>query len=47
MKPTPHLPTSFGWVFDEDETCCNVAGDVAPKIVEVVKDDSCAGYGQF
>ena len=48
-KPTPHLPTSFGWTLDEDGTYCIkwFEGDVAPKIVEVVKDDSCTGYGEF
>ena len=48
-EPTPHLPTSFGWTLDEDETYCIkwFEGDVAPKIVEVVKDDSCTGYGEF
>ena len=40
-KPTPHLPTSFGWTLDEDGTYCIkwFEGDVAPKIVEVVKDE--------
>ena len=48
-KPTPHLPTSFGWTLDEDGTYCIkwFEGDVAPKIVEVVKDNSCTGYGEF
>ena len=48
-KPTPHLPTSFGWTLDEDRTYCIkwFEGDVAPKIVEVIKDDSCTGYGEF
>ena len=48
-KPTPHLPTSFGWTLDEDGTYCIkwFEGNVAPKIVEVVKDDSCTGYGEF
>ena len=42
-----HLPATFGWAFDEDETCCDVAGDVVPKIVEVVKEYSCTSYGEF
>ena len=47
--PTPDLPTSFGWMLDEDGTYCHkwFEGDVAPKIVEVVKDNSCTGYGEF
>ena len=47
--PTPDFPTSFGWMLDEDGTYCHkwFDGDVAPKIVEVVKDDSCTGYGEF
>ena len=36
-------------MLDEDGTYCHkwFDGDVAPKIVEVVKDDSCTGYGEF
>ena len=47
--PTPDFPTSFGWMLDEDGTYCHkwFDGDVAPKIVEVVKDNSCTGYGEF
>ena len=49
MEPTPNLSTSFGWTLDEDGTYCIkwFEGDFAPKIVEVVKDDSCTGYGGF
>ena len=49
MEPTPHLPSSFGWMLDEDRTYCIkwFEGDVAPKIVEMVKDDSFTGYGEF
>ena len=49
MELTLHLPTSFGWTLDEDETYCiqRFEGDVAPKIIEVVKDDSCTGYWEF
>ena len=49
MKPTPHLPLSFVLMLDEDVTYCIkwFEGDVAPKIVEVVKDDSCTCYGEF
>ena len=49
MELTLHLPTSFGWTLDEDETYCiqRFEGDVAPKIIEVVKDDSCSGYWEF
>ena len=41
MEPTPHIPTSFGWKLNEDETYCIkwFEGDVAPKIIEVVKDN--------
>ena len=48
-KLTPHLPTSFGWTLDEDGTYCIkwFEGHVAPKIVEVVKDNSCTAYGEF
>ena len=48
-EPTPHLSTSFGWTMDEDGTYCIkwFEGDVAPKTVEVVKDNSCTGYGDF
>ena len=49
MEPTPHLTTSLGWMLDKDGTYCIkwFEGDVAPKIVEVVKDDSCTDYGEF
>ena len=49
MEPLPHLPTSFDWTLDEDKTYCIkwFEGNVAPKIVKVVKDDSCTGYGEF
>ena len=49
LKPTPHLPLSFVLMLDEDGTYCIkwFEGDVAPKIVEVVKDDSCTCYGEF
>ena len=35
-------------MLDEDETYCIkwFEGDVAPKIVEVIKHDSCTGYGE-
>ena len=48
-KPTPHLPTSFGWTLDEDWTYYIkwFEGHVAPKMVEVVKDNSCTAYGEF
>ena len=48
-EPTPHLPTSFDWMLDEDGTYCIkwFEGDLAPKTVEVVKDNSCTGYGEF
>ena len=48
-EPTPHLPTSFSWTLDEDRTYWNkwFEGDVSPKIVEVVKDNPCTGYGEF
>ena len=48
-EPTPHLPTSFDWTLDEDGTYCMkwFEGDVAPKTVEVVKDNSCTDYGEF
>ena len=48
-EPTPHLPSSFGWMLDEDRTYCIkwFECDVAPKIVEMVKDDSFTGYGEF
>ena len=48
-KSTPHLPTSFDWTLDEDGTYCIkwFEDDVAPKIVDVVKDNSCTGYGEF
>ena len=49
MKPTPHLPLSSGWMLDEGGTYCIkwFEGDVAPKIVEVVKDNFCTCYGEF
>ena len=48
-EPTPHLPTSFGWTLDEDKRYCTnlFEGDVAPKIVEVVKNDFCTGFDEF
>ena len=48
-EPKPHLPTSFVWTLDENETYWFklIEGDVAPKIFEVVKDDFCTGYGRF
>ena len=49
MEPTPHLPTPFGWTLDEDKIYYIkwFESDVVPKIVEVIKDDSCTGYGEF
>ena len=49
MEPTPHLSTSFGWTLDEDGTYCIkwFEGDVAPKIIEVVKDNPCTNCGDF
>ena len=49
MEPTPHLSTSFGWTLDEDGTYCIkwFEGDVAPKIVEVVKDNPGTSCGEF
>ena len=48
-KPTPHFPTTFRWTLDEDGTFCIKwsEGNVAPKIAEVVKDNSCTAYGEF
>ena len=48
-KSTPHLPTSFGWTLDKDGTYSIkwFEGDVAPKIIKVVKDNSCTGYVEF
>ena len=48
-KPTPHLPTSFGWTLDEDWTYYIkwFEGHVATKMVEVVKDNSCTAFGEF
>ena len=47
MEPTPNL-ISFGWMLDEDKTYCIIwfEGHVAPNVVEVIKDDSCTGYGE-
>ena len=48
MEPTPNL-ISFGWTLDEDKTYCIIwfEGHVAPNVVEVIKDDSCTGYGEI
>lgn len=48
-EPTNRLPNDFGWLLDQDNTLSIkwFDGDVAPKIIEVVKDDSCIGYGKF
>ena len=46
-EPTTYAPTDFGWYLEDGKY--NIQwfdGDVAPKIVDVVKDNSCSGYGK-
>ena len=46
-EPTTYVPTDFGWHLEDGKY--NIQwfdGDVAPKIVDVVKDNTCSGYGK-